>query len=41
MLTPSEFVESYSLIGEKKTKVKTSNLLILGILAGFFIGLGG
>ena len=41
MFTPSEFVENYSSIGEKKTKSSTSKLLILGILAGFFIGLGG
>ena len=41
MLTPSEFIESYALTGEKKTKAATLKLFMLAILAGFFIGLGG
>ena len=41
MLTSSEFIETYALIGEKKTKAGTLNLFILAVLAGFFIGLGG
>ncbi len=40
MLTPLEFVESYALIGQKKTKTPWLKLLVLGILAGFFIGMG-
>lgn len=40
MLNPSEFVESYSDIGEKKTKSPALKLLLLAILAGFLIGMG-
>lgn len=40
MLTPSEFVGSYALIGQKKAKAPAMKLLALGILAGFLIGMG-
>ena len=40
MLTPSEFITSYALIGQKKTKAPALKLLLLGILAGFLIGMG-
>ena len=41
MLTPSEFITTYAAIGEKKTKAPTAKLFLSGILAGFFIGMGG
>lgn len=41
MLTPTEFVQSYAAIGEKKTQSTAPRLLLLGVLAGLFIGLGG
>lgn len=40
MLNAVEFVDSYALIGQKKTKTPILKLLVLGILAGFFIGMG-
>lgn len=41
MLSPTEFVESYAGIGEKKASNRSIRLLLLGILAGFAIGIGG
>ncbi len=41
MLSPAEFVKSYAAIGENKTKFSAGKLLLLGILAGFLIGMGG
>ncbi len=38
MQTPSEFVTSYALIGQKKAKSPATKLLVLGVLAGFLIG---
>ena len=35
MQTPSEFVTSYALIGQKKAKSPATKLLVLGVLAGF------
>lgn len=40
MLTPTEFVNSYALIGQKKAKNSATRLLVLGVLAGFLIGMG-
>ena len=40
MQTPSEFVTSYALIGQKKAKSPATKLLVLGVLAGFLIGMG-
>lgn len=40
MQTPSEFVNSYALIGQKKANNAATKLLVLGILAGFLIGMG-
>lgn len=40
MLSPAEFVDSYALIGQKKAKNNGTKLLVLGILAGFLIGMG-
>lgn len=40
MLSPAEFVDSYALIGQKKAKNNGMKLLVLGILAGFLIGMG-
>lgn len=40
MITPAEFVGSYALIGQKKTTSPAVKLLLLGILAGFLIGMG-
>ena len=41
MLSPAEFIQSYAGIGEKKAKSPVLKLLLLGILAGFLIGMGG
>ena len=41
MLSPAEFIGSYAGIGEKKAKSPVWKLLLLGILAGFLIGMGG
>lgn len=41
MLTPAKFVENYAVIGAGKTKSPIWKLLLLSILAGFFIGMGG
>mgnify|MGYP001363874325 CR=1 FL=1 len=41
VLSPAEFVESYAVVGEKKSKAPIWRLFLLGILAGLFIGLGG
>lgn len=40
MLNAADFVESYSALGEKKVKSPALRLLLLGILAGFLIGMG-
>lgn len=40
MQTPTEFVRSYALIGQKKATTPATKLLVLGILAGFLIGMG-
>lgn len=40
MLSPAEFVESYCGIGIKKSSAPIFKLFILGILAGFLIGMG-
>lgn len=40
MLNSSGFVESYTAIGGKKANSPTFRLLLLGILAGFLIGMG-
>lgn len=40
MLNPTEFVESYASIGEKKASAPLMKLFLLGVLAGFSIGLG-
>ena len=40
MLNSSDFVESYTAIGGKKANSPTFRLLLLGILAGFLIGMG-
>lgn len=40
MQTPSEFVNSYALIGQKKANNVATKLLVLGVLAGFLIGMG-
>lgn len=40
MQTPAEFVNSYALIGQKKAKNNAMKLLVLGVLAGFLIGMG-
>ena len=39
--TPSEFVENYARIGEKKTGSPVWKLFLLGIFGGLFIGLSG
>lgn len=41
MLSPNQFLESYSESGAAKTTKPISQLFLLGILAGFLIGLGG
>lgn len=41
MLSASEFVESYGAIGAGKAKAPAMKLFLLGILAGFLIGMGG
>ena len=41
MLTPSEFINLYGNIGERKTKAGAVNLFMSGMLAGVFIGMGG
>lgn len=41
MLSPAEFVDSYAAIGANKSKSPAYRLLLLGVLAGFFIGMGG
>lgn len=41
MLSPSEFVTSYGLIGARKTEIPAVRLFLLGVLAGIFIALGG
>ena len=41
MLTPSEFIDAYSAIGERKVNAAALNLFLSGIMAGFFIGMGG
>ena len=41
MLTPADFIGSYAAIGENKAKSPVRKLLLLGILAGFLIGMGG
>lgn len=41
MLSAAEFVESYGAIGEGKAKTPAMKLFLLGILAGFLIGMGG
>ena len=41
MLTPSEFIDNYAAIGERKVKAPALNLFLSGIMAGFFIGMGG
>ncbi len=39
--TPAEFVENYTLIGQKKSEAPIWKLFLLGIFGGLFIGLGG
>lgn len=41
LFTAAEFVENYSLIGEKKSRMPAWKLFLLGIFGGLFIGLGG
>ncbi len=41
MLTPNEFIESYSNIGAAKARASALRLLLLGVLAGFFIAMAG
>lgn len=41
MLSAAEFVESYGAIGAGKAKAPAMKLFLLGILAGFLIGMGG
>lgn len=41
MLSPAEFVDSYAGIGANKAKAPAWKLVLLGVLAGFWIGLGG
>jgi len=41
MLSASEFVESYGAIGAGKANAPAKKLSLLGILAGFLIGMGG
>jgi len=40
MSTPAEFLTAYSGIGQKKTTNAAYRLLLLGVLAGFLIGMG-
>lgn len=41
MLSPNEFIKTYSLTGAAKTEDDALRLLALGTLAGFFIGIAG
>lgn len=41
MLSPGEFVDSYSAVGAGKAAAPAKKLLLLAILAGFLIGMGG
>ena len=41
LLSAAEFVASYGAIGADKTKTPALKLFLLGILAGFLIGMGG
>lgn len=41
MLSPGEFVDSYTAIGASKAKAPLYKLFLLAILAGFLIGMGG
>lgn len=40
-LTPREVIDATINLGIKKAKLKVSSCILLGILAGFFIGFGG
>ena len=40
MNTPAEFLAAYAAIGEKKSKLPIGRMILLGILAGFLIGMG-
>ncbi len=41
MNSPAEIAQNYVEIGKKKTELPISKMLLLGILAGFFIAIGG
>lgn len=41
MLSPSEFIKSYSKTGAAKAQDSTLRLFVLAVLAGFFIGIAG
>ncbi|MBQ1396514.1 MAG: formate/nitrite transporter family protein [Eubacterium sp.] len=41
MLTPTAFIDAYDGIGQKKAGFSSAKILLLGILAGFLIGMGG
>ena len=40
MNTPAEIAQNYVGIGKKKTELPPVKMLVLGILAGMFIGFG-
>lgn len=40
MLTPAEFINAFYDIGERKAAMPVRKMLLLGILAGFYIGVG-
>ena len=41
LFTPAEFTENYAQAGVKKASLPISKMLLLGMLAGFLIGMGG
>ena len=41
MLSAKEIVQKLVVVGQQKIKLPTSKVLLLGILAGFYIGIGG
>ena len=41
MITPAEIAKNYLSIGEAKANLSSGKALVLGILAGLFIGLAG
>lgn len=41
LVSPAEFVQSYSAVGRRKCEAPLPRLILLGVLAGLFIGLGG